>query len=283
MSSSSHFSGDLQRKFVVILLGVTALIVILGVPLILFGDLRLEVAHQLGLAPGRDAEQLADGEEGAMLVVLPLGDYEGIGRELYRYKAQYLARPENGGTELTDIESGQTLTIPLEELDFIAADADGAHVLFRGPASEGEGESAILVDTASAKARELPPGQEVPDIEGDWVTPVWEKTTGRCERYSPQEKFIACFNRADAASYLAGDWQIDVQLYGEYGVVEPVYRGAGFLPVLGWAHDDTWIYFQNERGIWRVEVPESLQEQTQRPLRLTKVVSPFHMINASLG
>lgn len=265
MSESSHFSRDLQRKFVVILLAITAIIVILGVPLILFDHLRLDVAHQLGIAPGRDAEQLAGGDDGATLVVLPLGDYAGTGRELYRYKAQYIARPVNGGTELTDIDSERTLTIPLKEIDFIAADAEGEHVLFRGPATEGDKEIAILVNTAAATAKELPAGQDVPSVEGDWTTPVWEKTTGRCERYSSQGTFVACFNRADAANYLAGDWQIDVQLYGEYGVVEPVYRGAGFLPILGWAHNDTWIYFQNELGLWRIELPEDLLRQAWRP------------------
>lgn len=264
MSSSSHFSRDLQRKFVVILLAVSGITVILGVPLVLFDNLRLDVAHQLGLAPGRDAERLADSDDGATLVVLPLGNYQGTGRELYRYKAQYIARPTRGGTELTDIDSGRTLTIPLEEIDFIAADAEGEHVLFRGSANERNKEFAILVNTAAVTASELPAGQDIPTIDEDWTTPVWEKRTGHCEQYSPQKKFVACFNRADAASYLAGDWQIDVQLYGEYGVEKRVYRGAGFLPILGWAHDDTWIYFQNELGIWRVEVPENLQRQAWR-------------------
>ena len=261
MSATSHFSRGLQRKFVMTLLVAIAVIVLIAVPLILSGDLRLSVAHQLGLAPGGDAEQLADEDDEVTLVVLPLGHYEGVGLERYRYKAQYVARPVEGGTQLSDIESRTNLTIPLQELNFIAADPEGAHVLFRGPAAGDGEETAILVDTTALTAEELPKGQDVPDLEGDWETPIWEKTRGLCDRYSPQWKFVGCFNRADAASYLAGDWQIDVQLYGVYGVEEPVYRGAGFLPILGWAHDDTWIYFQNERGIWRVEVPESLRKQ----------------------
>lgn len=261
MSGSSHFSRDTQRKFMIALAAIAAIIVVLGVPLVLFGNLRLNAAHQLGLAPGEDAEQLADGDDGATLIVLPLGDYEGAGRERYRYKAQYLARPTDGGIELSDIESRRTLILPLEELAFIAADAEGAQVLFRGPGTGGDDDTAILVDTAALTAHPLPKGKEAPDIEGDWTTPVWEKSTGPCDYYSPQWKFAACFNRADAASYLAGDWQIDIQLYGTYGVEEPVYRGRGFLPILGWAHDDTWLYFQNEVGIWRIEVPEGLQKQ----------------------
>lgn len=262
MSTTSHHTQSTQRKVVTTLLVITALIVVIAVPLVLSNSLRLDVAHRLGLAPGRGAEQIADGDDGASLVVIPLGNDAGSGQRRYQYKAQYIARPTEAGTELTDIESGTVLTIPLKELEFVAANADGAHVLFRGPDAGSGDEIAFLVDTARQSAERLPQGQDAPEIDGDWDTPVWAKTQGPCDRYSPGKKFVACFNRADAASYLAGDWQIDIQLYGNYEVSEPVYRGAGFLPILGWAHQDTWIYFQNELGIWRIEIPENLQSQT---------------------
>jgi hypothetical protein len=260
VSTNSHFSREVQRKFVRSLLAIGAILLIVGVPLVIMDELRLDVAQQLGLAPGRNAEKLADADDGATLVVLPWGDYSGVGQERYRYKAEFIARPAEGGTELTDIDTDQVLTIPLTSLDFIASDADGKHALFRGPSVDTRSESAVLVDIEAMTVEMLPDGLATPAIDGDWETPTWAKTPGLCDRYSPEEKFVACFNRADAASYLAGDWQIDVQLYGNYKVVEPVYRGAGFLPMLGFAHHDTWIYLQNENGIWRVEIPESLQE-----------------------
>jgi hypothetical protein len=263
VSSTSHFSRDLQRKVVRSLLAIFAIVVIIGVPLVVMDDLRLDIAHQLGLAPGRDAEKLADPDEGATLVVLPLGDYDGSGQERYRYKAEFIARPVEGGTELRDIDTDEVLTIPLSALDFIASDADGTHALFRGPAVDGRSESTVLVDTGAMTAEPLPDAHATPAVPGDWETPTWAKTTGLCDRYSPEEKFVACFNRADAASYLAGDWQIDVQLYGDFQVVEPVYRGAGFLPMIGFAHHDSWIYLQNENGIWRIEIPESLQARSK--------------------
>jgi hypothetical protein len=263
VSTNSHFSHDLQRRVVRSLLAICAILVIVGVPLVVMDDIRLNVAHQLGLAPGRDAEKLADADDGATLVVLPWGDYSGIGQERYRYKAEFIARPVEGGTELTNIDTDAVLTIPLTSLDFIASDAEGKHALFRGPSVESRSESAVLVDTEAMTAETLADGEATPAIEGDWETPTWAKTPGLCDRYSPEEKFVACFNRADAASYLAGDWQIDVQLYGDYQVVEPVYRGAGFLPMIGFAHHDTWIYLQNENGIWRIEIPESLQDLSQ--------------------
>lgn len=251
----------MQRRVIRILLAIAALIAVIGIPLALFDELRLDIAHQLRLAPGEDAEKVADGDEGAVLVVIPLGEYTGVGRERYAYQAMYIARPTDDGMTLTDIESDATIGLPLASLEFIAADSDGAHILFRGPsADDASAERAILLDTESQQTEVLPEDQQSPDLPGDWETPVWEKVVGSCDRVSPHQKYIACFNRADAASYLAGDWQIDVQVYGDFEASEPVYRGMGFLPILGFAHEDNWLYFQNEHGIYRIEIPASIQQ-----------------------
>lgn len=261
MSSSSFHHNDVQRRVIRIVLGIAAIFLIIAVPLVILDDLRLDVARELNLAPGRDAEQLADGDDGALLIVLPLGEYTGVGRERYAYQAAFIARPANDATSLTDIETGETIDLPLASVDFVASDPDGAHVLLRGPgAGDLEGETAILVTSAGNTVDVLPEGQLTPNLPGDWETETWEKTTGLCDRISPQKKFVACFNRADAASYLAGDWQLDAQLFGDFEIVEPVYRGIGFLPMVGFAHDDSWVYLQNETGIYRVEIPQSLQE-----------------------
>jgi hypothetical protein len=245
-----------------IIVGIVAIFLIVAVPLVIFDDARLEMAREIGLVPGRDAEQLADGDDGALLIVLPLGDYNGVGRERYAYKAAYISRSAVGGTSLTDIETDETIDVPLTSVDFVASDPEGAHVLLRGPGAKNPGVvSAVLVTTADNSIVELPDGQLIPDLPGDWETETWQKTTGLCDRVSPHQKFVACFNRADAASYLAGDWQLDAQLFGDYEIVEPVYRGIGFLPMVGFAHNDTWVYLQNETGIYRVELPESLLER----------------------
>lgn len=259
MSSSSFHTQHIQRRVIRILIAAAILLTLIATPLILFDELRLDIAHELGLAPGKDAEKLADGDDGAVLVVLPLGDYQGVGREQYRYEAAYIARPSDTGYTLTDIETDATIDVPLSELSFIAADSEGEHILFRGPTSDGGGESAALVTRDDATAEVLPEGQDAPDLPGDWETPVWAKVVGTCDRVSPHERFIACFNRAEIINYLAGDWQVDVQLFGDFQVSEPVYRGLGFRPILGFAHDDTWLYFQNETGIYRIEIPQSLQ------------------------
>lgn len=262
MSTHSHFSRDLQRRVVRTLLVLAVIVAAVAIPLIIMDDLRLSVAQQLGIVPGRSAEQVADADDGATLVVLPLGDYSGVGQARFRYKAQFIARPSGNGMELTALDTDKRVTIPLAEIQFIAADATGGHVLFRGPSGENGQDIAVLLVSQSMSVERLPAGQATPVIEGDWDTPVWAKTFGLCDRYSSEKKFVACFNQADAASYLAGDWQIDVQLFGDFHAVEPVYRGTGFLPVLGFAHQDNWIYFQNESGIWKVEVPESLKKRT---------------------
>lgn len=262
MSPSSIHTQHIQRRVIRILLAIAALVALVGIPLMVFDEQRLEIAHRLGLAPGQNAELLADGDEEAVLIVVPLGEYSGVGRERYAYQAMYIARPTDAGMTLEAIESGATVDVPLVSLDVIAADSDGAHILFRGPlVDDSSAMRAIVLDTGSNAIEVLPEGQTEPDLPGDWQTQTWQKVTGTCDRVSPQETYIACFNRADAANYLAGDWQVDIQLYGEFEVSEPVYRGMGFLPILGFAHDDTWLYFQNETGIYRIEVPESLQEQ----------------------
>jgi hypothetical protein len=262
VSSSSIHNQHIQRRVVRFLLAVTAIVVVIGVPLVVMDQQRLEIAQQLGLAPGRDAEKLADGDEGAVLIVVPLGEYTGVGRERYAYRAMYIARPASKGMSLTNIETDASIDVPLQRLDFIAADSDGAHILFRGPSvDDASADRAVLLETASDQTQLLAEGQQAPDLPGDWETPIWEKVTGSCDRISPHQKYIACFNRADAASYLAGDWQVDVQLFGDFEVSKAVYRGMGFLPILGFAHEDNWLYFQNETGIYRIEIPASLRER----------------------
>jgi len=243
------------------LLAIAAIVIIVGLPLIIFDDLRFNIAREMNLIPGKDAEQLADADDEAVLIVVPLGEYTGVGRERYAYRADYIARPATSGMQLTDIETDETVDVPLASIGFIANDPKGDHILLRGPAFEDASvTAAVVVDTQTNTAEVLPEDQQTPDLPGDWETETWEKVTGSCDRMSPQSKFIACFNRADAASYLAGDWQIDVQLVGDYQFNEPVYRGLGFLlPTLGFAHDDNWLYFQNEEGIYRIEIPESMQ------------------------
>ena len=261
MSSTSFHTQHIQRRFIRIVLAVAAIVLLVGAPLLLLEELRLDIAHQMNLAPGKDAEKLADGDEGAVLVILPLGEYHGEGREQYAYAAAYIARPSTAGMTLTDIETEAAIDVPLTELTFTAADSEGENILFRGPATEDSGtQRAVLVNRPAASATTLPDAEATPDLPGDWETETWAKVTGACDRASPNKRFIACFNRAEIVNYFAGDWQVDVQVFGDFKVSEPVYRGLGLWPVLGFAHGDDWLYFQNDQGIYRIELPQSLRE-----------------------
>ena len=253
----SHTVKSVQKRVIIATLALAVVVLLIGAPLVIDGDLRLNVAHRLHLAPGWNAEQIASADDGVTLVVLPLEPVEGMLKDRYRYKAQYLARPAGDDMVLSEIGSDRTLNLSLRDFDFVAADPDGAHVLFRGSNAQGTA-TAVLVDVAANSASTLPAGQTEPDLPGDWATPVWDKTTGRCDRFSVTGRYIACFNRADLASYLAGDWQIDIQVTGDFRRSKPAYRGAGFLPIVGWASDDSALYLQNEKGIWRVPRPADL-------------------------
>ncbi|HWV22815.1 MAG TPA: hypothetical protein VNZ58_01375 [Thermomicrobiales bacterium] len=258
MNTQSHHTRTIQRRVIWTLVVVFAIILAVGTPLVVNDDLRYDLAMRFELIPGKHAEHLADADDDAILVVLPIHGKTTSGNDRIFYRAQFIGRPDADGTKLTDIDSGTTVNIPIADVDFIAADPTGEHVLFRGKRSE----PAVMVDTRSLTAESLPPGQQEPDLPGDWETAIWDTGAGLCDRYSPGKKFVVCFQQASAASYFAGDWQIDIQLYGDYNVSEPVFRGKGFLlPMVGFANDDTWIYFQGIDGIWRVEVPHDLQEK----------------------
>lgn len=259
MGSQAHHTRSIQRKVIASLVIVTVVVLAVGIPFAVNDDLRLNVARQLSLVPGSEAEHLTGADEDATLVVVPIHGQANNDKPRILYRAQFIGRPVAEGTELTDIDRDTRLTIPISDILFIAADPEGEHVLFQGDGALGE--RTVVVDVDRLTAETLPEGQTEPDIAGDWDVPIWETFAGLCDRYSPEKKYIACFKRSDAASYLAGDWQIDIQLYGNFNEVEPVFRGEGFLvPIVGFAHDDSWLYFQGETGIWRVEVPENLQE-----------------------
>lgn len=237
---------------------VTAIALVVGVPLVVNDDLRYDLAMRLDLIPGKNAEQLSTADDDSILVVVPIHGTTESGNERIYYRAQFIGRSNGNGTELTDIDTGATVEIPIPNVDFIAADPPGEHILFRGT----DDAMAVLVDSRDLTVEALPREQLIPAIPGEWDRPIWATDAGLCDRYSPTKKYVACFNQADAASYLAGDWQIDIQVYGNYEASEPVYRGRGFLlPMVGFARNDTWVYFQGIHGIWRVEVPENLQKQ----------------------
>jgi len=250
--SRSHLNASLQRRFFWAVLVLSVLLAAAAFPLILNPQLRLDLAHRFGLAPGEGIEQIANSDDGVALVAAPIEIERERNRPQYRFRAVYLSQETNQGVKLTSIDTGAVLTLPLDAVDFISASPDVSHMLFRD--SEGETTGSVLVEVASGRVAPLPSVGSVPEIPGNWEEPVWAQTMGECNGFSPHAEYIACFQNPQLAAFLAGDWELQVRVYGDADRVATLYRGLGFRPFIGWSHNDRWLYFQNERGLWRAEV-----------------------------
>ncbi|MGC4107460.1 MAG: hypothetical protein QM753_14145 [Thermomicrobiales bacterium] len=253
MSANPQTHRRTQRRFRNVAIVLAALVAVIAVPLMVMSQQRLELGYRLGIVPGggSDVQQVAGPNDGAILVVVPFrapGDAYG---SAYRQRAQYLARPSEAGMTLEDLSGGASIAIPLQDLDFIAASDDGSIILFREGTAPSSARS-VVVDVTTGKVTDLPAGTLAPDLPGDWTTPVWAKVGTQCGMRSVTSIYIACFPNPTLATYLFGDWQLDLQLYGDYQISRPLFRGLGFVPSLGWTNDDQTIWFQNERGIWKI-------------------------------
>ena len=67
-----HHHKTLQRRLIIALGVVVALVLLIGVPITVNDDLRLDLALRTGLVPGKDAEQLTNADDGALLVAVSL-------------------------------------------------------------------------------------------------------------------------------------------------------------------------------------------------------------------
>lgn len=248
-----HVHRTKQRRVMRMSLAVGLVGLLIFVPLILFSQFRLDLAYRLGLAPGEGVERIAGAGDGVSLIVIPFKTNGETASDSYRNRAQFLASKSGDGTDLRSLTTDHTIHIPLGSLDFIAASDDGQNVLLREGSAPARSH-AVLIDVKSEAVAELRNGALVPDLPGDWQTPVWQKTSGRCGPRSETGIYIACLPRAALATYLAGDWQLNLQIYGNYKRHQEIFRGMGFLPTIGFAANDTVVYLQNERGIWRADI-----------------------------
>lgn len=279
-----HHHRTLQRRLIIATVSIVVLGILIAVPIATNDDLRYDLAKQANLIPGRNAEQLADADDGALLIVLPLDHGTASGTSPWLYQAQFIAWPDPEGIELENLESGERATIPLETIEFTAANGDGSLVLLRGYHLDTGELAAYTIEPGTMLVEELADAEGVPNQPGDWDTSIWEKTAGACNRPSPHQRFVGCFTRADLASYFAGDWQLDLQVWGDYETVQPMFRGQGFLPFIGFAQDDTVVFLQNELGIWRMDVPDDALEAapTGRPYS-TPVATPHRLSSPARG
>lgn len=252
--------AKLQRR-VLIGLGILAILVIgLGIPLITNDEFRYDLAMRTNSIPGGSVEKIAEPDEGAILVILPLEHQDEDLLTTWLYRAQFIAWPTESGIDLENLESGEHITLPITEIYLVSSNRDGTLVMMRGYDLESGDLITITIDPESMVLEHIGDAEAVPDSPGDWETSIWAKQEGRCHAGSPDRRFVVCFERSELAAYAAGDWQLNVQYWGDYEEQYPIFRGLGFLPFVGFAHSDTVIYFQNENGLWRTDVPEDVLE-----------------------
>lgn len=242
-----------------LILGVVLAIVL--TPLIISGSLRLDLGHRFDLVAGADVEQIGGNESGQFLISIPIFVEVTASRTEVRYHAAFLAAPSGSGYALTSLDSDAVFDVPLQRLDFIAADPGGALLLLRQ--TDGSTSKNVTLEVTTGTVAILPDGTTEPSSPGDWDRSIFATRIGRsCTGISPQQTYIACFKDPTLAKYLAGDWQIDIRRYGIYESHREIYRGAGAQPVFGFTLDDSWLYFQNETGVWREPMSLDMFDQS---------------------
>lgn len=254
----NNLDKKLQRRVVIVATMVAILALVVAVPLMTNPELRYDLAMKTNSVPGKTVEKIADGDAGEILIIIPLDHQDDRLITSWLFRAQFISRPTESGIDLENLETGESITMPLSEIERISANADGSLVLFIGTESESGNPVAMTVEPSTMQIKELPNADSVPDASGDWATSIWAKQEGQCHAGSPNRKFLVCFERSDLASYFAGDWQLNLQYWGDYEQQFPIFRGMGFLPFVGFAENDRVLYFQNENGIWRTSLPENV-------------------------
>jgi hypothetical protein len=269
MSANPKTHGRTQQRARRFAAAFAIVVAIIAIPLIVLPEQRLDLGYRLGLVPGGDSsiQQIASPDDGAVLVVVPFHAADDAYGSAYRQRAQYLARPDGSDGKammLEDLSTGATIVLPLGSIDFIAASEDGQTILFREGTAPSSSHNAV-VEVATGKVTMLPTGTTKPDLPRDWATPVWARIGTQCGMRSVTSVYVACFPSPTLATYLFGDWQLDLQRYGDYRIAKSLYRGMGFLPSVGWTNDDTTLYFQNERGIWKIDLGANPLDLTATP------------------
>ncbi len=249
--SQRHRHGKVQRRVAIGAAIVALVIALIAIPLVTDPELRLETFRRAGFVPQGEGELVADGNSGATLIVLPSAhDIEGTGRPQLRFLAAFTTWPEEDGMRMHPLNGGEDFAVPLTSYDLVSASPKGSQMFVAGP------EGGVLIDVLATEViATLAPG-EAPDVDWDWQTAVWQQQTYICDRVSNTATWIGCFERPDASTWLAGDWQLNLERYGASREVHHVMRGLGFQPIVGFTADDEWLYISNERGIRRFEVAE---------------------------
>lgn len=250
---SSHHVRSEQRRFLLVVVVVMVVLVALLTPVLLHSDLRLRIGHRLGWVPS-NAEQLYGEGEPVELIVLVEETPNPFSGPSRQYTAVYIAEWMERSIRLHDLIHGGTLDLPISRYDLIGGSNDHSALLFVDERAPG-GPEAVLVMVESGEVRPLPKGETEPEIPGTWDEEVSFGNIG-CSGVSPDRERVACILHG-GTRMLFGDWELIVHPFGRSDRQTRLYRGLGSDPVVGWAADGDALYFQNERGLWRSELPET--------------------------
>ena len=248
---SSHHVRREQRRFKVIAVLAVIILLLVLTPVLLLSGLRLEIGQRLGWVPSH-AEQLYGEGESVDLIVLTAESPNPFSGPTRTYTATFIADWTGTSILLHDLRRDRTLRLPLQRYDLISGAEDRSALLFVDQRAPGGGQ-AVLVTLDSGEVRPLPPGETDPGIPGDWAEEVSFGNIG-CSGVSPDKDWVACIVHGGTRLFF-GDWELVVHPFGRSEEQTRLYRGLGSDPVVGWAPDNSAVYFQNERGLWRGDVP----------------------------
>ena len=249
--SRGYLHRSLQRKVLYGSIVASVILAVVLIPLIVNQELRLDIFRNAGFVVSNEGELIAGGDSGAGLIVLPTEHkIETSERTQLRFLAAFVAWPEPGRLRLESLNSDDEVVIPLDWYDHVSSSPDGTEMYIRGT------DRAALIDVREVEVIEELSADAEPDVPWDWQTAVWQREAFICDRVSTTATWIGCFPRPVLASYLAGDWHLELRKYGNPDESHDVMRGLGFQPIIGFTADDAWLYVANERGIRRFNVPE---------------------------
>lgn len=226
-------------KIGLIILGIA--IVVIVVVLYLLPAFRLQLGQTLRIVPGADAVKVASAKDARLIVISEPVQTELSGIR-YREEARYLMHYGPGPKlSLIDLRNGKEVPLPIAGRPSVEISRDRTKLLFRT-------ERSVVLDLASDKVTEVqgtPPGQ--------WSDQVYIPS-GACPGSSPHDKYTFCILKGGASNtiYLFGNWQVNVKPYATTVSGNGVFRGRGFLPIVGFAPDDSSIYIYSEYDIWKV-------------------------------
>jgi hypothetical protein len=246
--SRGHLHAGAQRKAIRWTIIITAILAILIVPLVVNTELRLDAARFFNIVPHHDGEMIASENDEVSLVTLPIATQLGANDlVVYRTLAAYIAEPVEDGLRFEALNGDGEFVLPFDEFDLISNSPDASQMYVSGQGG------AALVDVESSDVIQSLESGAAPGVEWDWQTPSWTYGVNRCDSYSVELEWIACFQRSAATSF-AGNWHLQLVQFGNPDNAYDVVVGLGIRPSVGFTEDDGWVYIANERGIVRYDV-----------------------------